>query len=67
MKTKPVEHSKILQGQRDFYSFFTENDKRLGTDLLATFPEYKDFYYHCKDVYENYEKWVMYIIIMTAQ
>lgn len=56
MKTNPVEHSKILQGQRDFYSFFTENDKRLGTDLLATFPEYKDFYYHCKDVYENYEK-----------
>jgi len=56
MKTNPVDVNKIRQGQRDFYVFFTENDKRLGTDLLATFPEYKDFYYYCKDVYETYEK-----------
>ena len=56
MKTNPVDPVKIEQGRRDFYSFFTENDKRLGTSLLKTFPEYSDFYYHCKEVYENYER-----------
>lgn len=55
MKTNPVAESKIKQGRRDFYVFFTENDRRLGTDLLKTFPEYKDFYQLCKDVYENYQ------------
>jgi hypothetical protein len=55
MKTNPVAESKIKQGRRDFYVFFTENDRRLGTDLLTTFPEYKDFYQLCKDVYENYQ------------
>lgn len=56
MKENPISEEKIKQGRRDFYSFFTENDKRLGTDLLKTFPEYKDFYYQCKTVYENYDK-----------
>lgn len=51
----PVSEEKIKQGRRDFYSFFKENDKRLGTDLLKTFPEYKDFYNQCKEVYDNYE------------
>lgn len=56
MRENPVSEDKIRQGRRDFYVFFTENDKRLGTDLLKTFPEYKEFYYQCKDVYENYDK-----------
>jgi organic radical activating enzyme len=56
MKTNPVDPKKIHQGQRDFYSFFTENDKRLGTSLLETFPEYADFYEYCKGVYENYDQ-----------
>jgi organic radical activating enzyme len=55
MKENPVDKEKIRQGRRDFYSFFTENDKRLGTNLLETFPEYTDFYYQCKEVYETYE------------
>jgi organic radical activating enzyme len=54
MKTNPVAENKIKQGRRDFYVFFTENDRRLGTNLLKTFPEYKDFYQLCKDIYENY-------------
>lgn len=49
----PVSQDKIYQGRRDFYSFFSENDQRLGTNLLSTFPEYKDFYYECKDIYES--------------
>ena len=56
MRTNPVDPKKIKQGQRDFYSFFNENDKRLGTSLLETFPEYTEFYNYCKQVYENYDK-----------
>jgi hypothetical protein len=55
MKENPVDQKKILQGRRDFYSFFTENDKRLGTNLLNTFPEYTEFYNLCKKIYENYD------------
>ena len=56
MKENPVSPEKIQQGRRDFYSFFTENDKRLGTSLLDTFPEYTEFYYQCKEVHDNYGK-----------
>ena len=56
MYQNPVSKQKIKQGQRDFYSFFKENDKRLGTDLLKTFPMYKDFYEYCKGIYETYDK-----------
>ena len=56
MKSDTIMSDKIIQGQRDFYSFFTENDKRLGTNLLELFPEYTNFYNHCKQVYENYDK-----------
>ena len=54
MKTNPVDPSKIHRGRRDFYVFFTENDRRLGTNLLEVFPEYADFYQLCKETYENY-------------
>lgn len=54
MKENPVSPEKIRQGRRDFYSFFTENDRRLGTSLLKTFPEYEKFYYFCKEIYEQY-------------
>jgi len=56
MKENPVTEEKIRQGRRDFYSFFIENDRRLGTDLLKTFPEYREFYNLCKEVYKNYNK-----------
>ena len=56
MIENPVNEEKIQQGRRDFYVFFTENDRRLGTNLLETFPEYADFYNLCKGVYENYQK-----------
>ncbi len=56
MRENPISQEKIRQGRRDFYSFFTENDRRLGTNLLETFPEYRDFYLQCKEVYENYDR-----------
>jgi len=51
----PVSEELIKRGRRDFYVFFTENDKRLGTNLQKTFPEYTDFYLLCEKVYKNYE------------
>ena len=54
MRTPNISAEKIMQGRREFYAFFTENDKRLGTNLLDTFPEYKDFYQLCKETYESF-------------
>jgi hypothetical protein len=54
MKENNVSQEKIRNGRRDFYVFFTENDKRLNTNLLEVFPEYTNFYNLCKETYENY-------------
>jgi organic radical activating enzyme len=49
-----VSNEKKRQGQRDFYSFFSENDKRnVGLNLLEVFPDYENFYNHCKEVYDH--------------
>jgi organic radical activating enzyme len=56
MKNHTIPEEKIQQGRRDFYSFFTENDRRLGTNLLEIFPEYTEFYKLCKLTYDNYVK-----------
>jgi hypothetical protein len=32
----------------DFYRFFSEHDKRRGTDFLATFPEMKSWWAECE-------------------
>jgi hypothetical protein len=34
--------------QADFYRFFSEHDRRRGTDFLATFPEMKSWWAQCK-------------------
>lgn len=56
MMENPVKEETIHNGRRDFYSFFTENDRRLSTRLLDIFPEYSEFYILCKNIYENYNK-----------
>jgi hypothetical protein len=38
---------KINEGRRDFFNWFTEYDRRRGTNFLETFPELKDFYFDC--------------------
>ncbi len=55
MAENPVSPDIIKQGRRDFYTFFTEHDKRRGTSLLDTFPEYTDFFYVCEQVYRNWK------------
>jgi hypothetical protein len=41
--------ARILEGQRDFYLWFTEYDRRRDTNFLATFPEMENFYNRCKE------------------
>jgi hypothetical protein len=37
----------VAQRKGDFYRFFSEHDRRRGTDFLATFPEMKAFWEEC--------------------
>jgi len=37
----------IEQKRADFYRFFSEHDRRRGTNFLTTFPEMKDFWQEC--------------------
>ena len=43
----------ILKWRADFYSFFTEHDKRRNTNFLKTFPEMVDFWFMCKGIKEK--------------
>ena len=38
---------KLKEGKRDFFNWFTEYDRRRGTDFAKTFPELKNFLEHC--------------------
>jgi hypothetical protein len=49
METTEYSPEKVLEGRKDFYNWFTEYDKRRGTNFLETFPEYENFYLSGKD------------------
>ena len=51
METTVYTPEKLKEGRRDFFNWFTEYDRRRGTNFLLTFPDLKDFYNDC----ENYE------------
>jgi hypothetical protein len=38
----------IQQNQADFYKFFSEHDRRRGTDFVKTFPEMMDWWRQCE-------------------
>jgi hypothetical protein len=38
----------VEQKRADFYRFFSEHDRRRGTDFLFAFPEMKSFWEECK-------------------
>ena len=38
---------KLLEGKRDFFNWFTEYDRRRGTNFVKTFPELEEFYFEC--------------------
>jgi hypothetical protein len=39
---------KLKEGKRDFFNWFTEYDRRRGTDFQNTFPDLVKFYNDCK-------------------
>ena len=39
---------RVKEGQKDFYNWFTEYDKRRKVNFLDTFPEMNNFWKHCK-------------------
>jgi hypothetical protein len=41
---------KLKEGRRDFFNWFTEYDRRRGTDFIKTFPELENFYYDCRTI-----------------
>lgn len=48
METTQYSEEKLAEGRKDFYNWFTEYDKRRGTNFSETFPEYKNFMELCK-------------------
>jgi organic radical activating enzyme len=51
---KELDEDKRCRVERaDFYKFFTEHDRRRGTDFCKTFPEMEGFYKYCKLIAEQ--------------
>ena len=44
IKSTVYTDEKLLEGQRDFYQWFKEHDRRRSTDFIKTFPELAKFY-----------------------
>jgi hypothetical protein len=49
MDTTEYPQEKVIQGRKDFYNFFTEQDRRRGNNFQQVFPEMKDFFELCKN------------------
>jgi pyruvate-formate lyase-activating enzyme len=47
METTTYTQERLLEGKRDFFNWFSEYDRRRGTDFRKTFPEMEDFYFDC--------------------
>ena len=50
MENTVYSEEKLSEGRRDFYNWFTEYDRRRGTDFVKTFPHLVEFYNNCKNV-----------------
>ena len=48
--TKEYSPEKLLEGRKDFYTWFTEYDRRRNVNFLETFPEMLDFWNTCKQL-----------------
>ncbi len=49
METTKYSDGKLKEGRKDFYNWFTEYDRRRGTNFIDTFPEMYNFYINCRD------------------
>jgi hypothetical protein len=45
-----IDEEDRMAHRKDFYNFFSEHDKRRGTNFEKTFPELADFYNKCKEM-----------------
>ena len=45
---RALDQAYIIQNKADFYRFFSEHDRRRGTDFLATFPEMSAWWRECE-------------------
>ena len=50
MATANYDDDKLNDGHKDFYNWFKELDTRRGTDFINTFPEFKTYNDHCKQI-----------------
>ena len=50
MRNTNYDEETIIKGKRNFYSWFSEYDKRRDTNLVETFPELENFYKDCSNV-----------------
>ncbi len=48
METTVYSDKQLKEGRTDFHRWFTEFDRRRGTDFLQVFPEYKQFFLDSK-------------------
>jgi len=47
------EKTDLTQEKSDFYAFFTEHDRRRGTNFLTIFPEMEEFWTECRSLWQN--------------
>jgi hypothetical protein len=49
METTVYPDDKLIEGRKDFYNWFTEYDRRRGTNFKETFPSLVNFYNNCNN------------------
>jgi pyruvate-formate lyase-activating enzyme len=52
MRTTEYPDYKLEEGRRDFWNFFTEQDRRRNISVIDSFPEMNDFIMLCKETNE---------------
>lgn len=50
MESTHYPEEKLIEGRKDFYNWFTEYDRRRGTNFLETFPELSNFWEMAKGI-----------------
>lgn len=51
----PQDENLLNQHRYNFYKYFTEHDKRRGTNFCKTFPELEEFYNNCKTIKNEFK------------
>ena len=46
----PQDSMEQMKNRYSFYKYFSEHDRRRGTDFVKTFPELEEFYNFCKNI-----------------